>query len=167
MKSLRSLTASLLCALAALLAGCAQQPPAPASTTAAQAYWRGRLALRLETAEPTSYFASFELSGQARAGELLLSSPLGTTLAQLRWSPQVALLRNDGQTRAFESLDALATEATGTDIPIAALFQWLQGQAAAADGWQADLSQLNEGRLVARRAQPEPAAELRLILDPP
>jgi len=166
-KSLRSLTASLLCVLAALLAGCAQPPPAPASTPAAQAYWRGRLALRLETAEPTSYFASFELSGQARAGELLLSSPLGTTLAQLRWSPQAALLKSDGQTRAFDSLDALATEATGTAIPIAALFEWLQGRPAAADGWQADLSQLGEGRLVARRAAPAPAAELRLILDQP
>ena len=165
---LRILAAGLLSTLGALLAGCAQPALTPPSDApAAQAYWRGRLALRVETPEPTSYFANFELSGQARAGELLLVSPLGTTLAQLRWSPQVALLRNDGQTRAFESLDALATEATGTDIPIAALFLWLQGQAAAADGWQADLSQLNEGRLVARRAQPEPAAELRLILDPP
>jgi len=165
---LRVLAGGLLSTLAALLAGCAQ--PAlkpPAESPVAQAHWRGRLALRVETPEPTSYFASFELSGQARAGELLLFSPLGTTLAQLRWSPQAALLRNDGQTRAFDSLDALAAEATGTAIPIAALFQWLQGQPVAADGWQADLSQLGEGRLLARRAQPEPAAELRLILDPP
>jgi len=165
---LRVLAAGLLSTLAALLAGCAQPAVAPPADAAArQAYWRGRLALRVETPEPTSYFASFELSGQARAGELRLFSPLGTTLAQLRWSPQAALLRNDGETRAFDSLDALATEATGTAIPIAALFQWLQGQPAAADGWQADLSQLGDGRLVARRAQPEPAAELRLILDPP
>lgn len=165
---LRVLAAGLLSTLAALLTGCAQPALAPpAGATAAQAYWRGRLALRVETPEPTSYFASFELSGQARAGELLLFSPLGTTLAQLRWSPHAALLRNDGETRAFDSLDALAAEATGTAIPIAALFQWLQGQPVAADGWQADLSQLGEGRLVARRAQPEPAAELRLILDQP
>lgn len=165
---LRVLAGGLLSTLAVLLAGCAQpalKPPADAP--AAQAHWRGRLALRVETPEPTSYFASFELSGQARAGELLLFSPLGTTLAQLRWSPQAALLRNDGQTRAFDSLDALAAEATGTAIPIAALFQWLQGQPVTADGWQADLSLLGEGRLLARRAQPEPAAELRLILDQP
>jgi outer membrane lipoprotein LolB len=122
--------------------------------------------LRVETAEPTSFFASFELSGQAQAGELTLSSPMGTTLAQLRWSPQYALLRSDGRTRAFDSLEALAIEATGTDIPIPALFQWLRGQPANADGWLADLSQLPDGRLLARRTQPAPAAELRLILEP-
>ncbi len=165
---LRLLSAGLLGGLLLLLAGCASPPPAPpAGGGPAPAYWRGRLALRLDTAEPTSYFASFELSGQAQAGELLLSTPLGTTLARLRWDPQLALLTSDGRTRAFDSLDALATEATGTAIPIAALFQWLQGQPAAADGWQVDLSLLGEGRLLARRAQPAPAAELRLILEQP
>lgn len=169
MKSLlRILAASLLCALAALLSGCAQpelRPPATDGPT--QTYWRGRLALKVDNSpEPTSFFANFELSGQPRAGELMLSTPLGTTLAQLRWSPQQALLRNNGQTRAFDSLDALATEATGTAIPIAALFEWLQGRPAAADGWLADLTQLEAGRLVARRSQPAPAAELRLIIEP-
>jgi outer membrane lipoprotein LolB len=33
-------------------------------------------------------------------------------------------------------------------------------------GWHADLSQLPEGRLLARRTNPGPAAELRLILEP-
>lgn len=154
--------------LAALgLAGCAQPVRRPPAEGAAGGYWRGRLALRVEDrAEPTSFFANFELSGAAEAGELLLSSPLGTTLAQLQWSPRMALLRNNGRTRSFDSLDALAVEATGTDIPIAALFEWLQGRAAAADGWQADLTQLEAGRLLARRQQPAPAAELRLILEP-
>jgi outer membrane lipoprotein LolB len=163
----RLLVAALLGALGAVLAGCATPPPASPAGVQPAAYWRGRLALRVETPEPTSYFANFELSGQAEAGELLLSTPLGTTLAQLRWSPRIALLRSDGQTRAFDSLDALAAEATGTAIPIAALFQWLQGQPAQADGWRADLSQLDEGRLAARREQPAPAAELRLILERP
>jgi len=34
-----------------------------------------------------------------------------------------------------------------------------------AAGWSADLSQLESGRLTARRTQPLPAAELRLILE--
>lgn len=161
----RSLTACLACALALVMAGCAHPVAAP-STRQAGNYWHGRLALRVDTAEPTSFFASFELSGQADAGELTLSSPMGTTLAQLRWSPQFAILRSDGRTRAFNSLDALAIEATGTDIPIPALFEWLRGQPAAADGWLADLSQLAEGRLLAQRTLPAPAAELRLILEP-
>jgi len=158
----------LACTLATVLAGCAQPLVRPVAVdNQPQTFWRGRLALRVENSpEPTSFFASFELSGQPGAGELMLSTPLGTTLAQLRWSPQQALLRDNGQTRAFDSLDALATEATGTAIPIAALFEWLQGRPAAADGWLADLSQLEAGRLVARRSQPAPAAELRLIIEP-
>lgn len=127
--------------------------------------WRGRLALRVESEPPQSFFAGFELSGHAGQGELRLFSPLGTTLADLRWSPQSATLSNNGETRQFESLDALATQATGTAIPIAALFQWLAGVQTGADGWSADLSQLDDGRLTARRTQPAPAAELRLILE--
>jgi outer membrane lipoprotein LolB len=162
---MRRFLAALLLAAPLLLSGCASPPPAPASADAGD-YWRGRLALRIDTAETSSFFASFELSGHPGAGELLLSSPLGSTLAQLRWNPQQALLRSNGETRAFDSLEALATEATGTAIPIAALFAWLRGQPMAADGWQADLSQLEQGRLLARRTQPAPAAELRLILEP-
>ncbi|MCZ8252383.1 MAG: lipoprotein insertase outer membrane protein LolB [Hylemonella sp.] len=161
----RRLNAALASLATLWLAGCAQ--PVLRTQDASRGYWRGRLALRIDALpEPTSFFANFELSGAADAGELLLSSPIGTTLAQLRWSPQSALLRNNGQTRAFDSLDALAVEATGTAIPIAALFEWLQGRDALADGWQADLTQLPAGRLLARRAQPTPVAELRLILEP-
>jgi outer membrane lipoprotein LolB len=128
--------------------------------------WRGRLALRIDSPDQPSFFASFELTGHARAGELLLSGPLGNIMASLRWTPQAAFLRNNGETRQFDSLDALATEATGTAIPIAALFEWLDGRDAAAEGWQADLSQLAQGRLLARRTHPGPVAELRLILEP-
>ena len=155
-----------------LLAGCAQPPktedsPRGPDTRALEvAYWRGRLALRVESAETNSFFANFELSGSAHAGELRLSSPLGTTVAHLQWDPRQALLRSNGQARTFDNLDALAIEATGTAIPIAALFQWLRGQAATADGWVVDLTRLDTGRLLARRQEPAPAAELRLVLEP-
>jgi outer membrane lipoprotein LolB len=164
---LRLAAATLFAALILLLGGCAQTPLRASVASSGDTYWHGRLALRVDTLQPTSYYADFELSGQAREGELRLTTPLGTTLAQLRWNPQQALLIRSGETRTFETLDALATEATGTAIPVAALFQWLRGQPAAADGWQADQSMLSEGRLIARRQQPEPAAELRLILDQP
>ena len=148
------------------VAGCAQQPLAKVPGSPEAAAWRGRLALRIDSPEQPSFYASFELTGHARAGELLLSSPLGNVVASLRWTPQAAFLRNNGETRQFDSLDALATEATGTAIPIAALFQWLDGQPAASAGWQADLSELAQGRLTARRTHPGPVAELRLILEP-
>lgn len=162
---MRRFLAPLLLAVPLLISGCASPPPAPISDAPGD-YWRGRLALRIDAAEVSSFFASFELSGRPGAGELLLSSPLGSTLAQLRWNPQQALLRSNGETRAFGSLEALAAEATGTAIPIAALFAWLKGQPAAAEGWQVDLSQLDQGRLLARRTLPAPSAELRLILEP-
>jgi outer membrane lipoprotein LolB len=152
--------------LMALLAGCAQPPLASPPQETNATVWRGRLALRVDSEPPQSFFAAFELRGQASAGELQLFSPLGSTLARLQWSPHSASLHNNGETRQFESLDALATQATGAAIPIAALFAWLAGQPVPSEGWQADLTQLAEGRLLARRSMPAPASELRLILEP-
>jgi outer membrane lipoprotein LolB len=162
---LRAPMGALLLALL-MLAGCAQ-PPLPRTSGNPEApVWRGRLALRIDNAESRSFFAGFELSGNARTGELSFFNPVGSTVADLLWTPHSALLRNDGQTRQFNSLDALITEATGTSLPIAAMFEWLDGRNTEAAGWQADLSQLAQGRLLARRTQPVPAAELRLILEP-
>lgn len=149
-----------------LIAGCAQPPLAKGPDDLQNPVWRGRLALRVESEPPQSFSAGFELSGHARNGGLLLFSPLGTTLASLSWSPQAATLRNNGEVRQFDSLDALAEQATGTALPIGALFQWLAGEEATAAGWEADLSQLKDGRLFARRSHPAPPAELRLILEP-
>lgn len=148
------------------LAGCAQPPLTPNQPDAEHPVWRGRLALRVDSEPPQSFAAGFELAGNAHAGELTLSSPFGNTIAVMRWTPQVATLRSNGETRRFESLDALATQATGTALPIAALFQWLAGQDAITDGWQADLARLGEGRLLARRTRPEPLTELLLIFEP-
>jgi outer membrane lipoprotein LolB len=149
-----------------LLAGCAQPPLASAPQETDAPVWRGRLALRVDSEPPQSFFAAFELRGQAHAGELQLFSPLGSTLARLQWSPGSARLHNNGETRQFDSLDALATQATGAAIPLAALFAWLAGQPVRSEGWEADLTQLNEGRLLARRSTPAPTSELRLILEP-
>lgn len=165
MKLWRQTAAGLLLIAIFFIAGCAQIPRAEGPETTETTFWRGRLALRVESEPPQSFFAGFELSGNAGQGELRLFSPLGTTLADLRWSPQSATLTNNGETRQFESLDALATQATGSAIPIAALFQWLAGTQTSATDWEADLSQLDAGRLSARRTQPAPATELRLILE--
>lgn len=165
MKLLRRTAAGLLLIAIFLIAGCAQIPRVESPNGIESQLWRGRLGLRVESDPPQSFSAGFELSGDADQGALRLFSPLGTTLADLRWSPQSATLSNNGETRQFESLDALATQATGTAIPIAALFQWLTGVQTSTAGWNADLSQLESGRLMARRTQPLPTAELRLILE--
>jgi outer membrane lipoprotein LolB len=96
----------------------------------------------------------------------VLYGPLGSTAAHLNWAPDAATLRSNGSVRNFNSLNELAQQATGTDLPIAALFDWLAGRDVPVPGWEADLSQLGQGRLTARRLQPEPTSELRLILEP-
>ena len=48
-----------------------------------------------------------------------------------------------------------------------AMFDWLEGKATSSPGWQADLSALNQGTLVAKRVSPEPLVVLRIKLDTP
>jgi outer membrane lipoprotein LolB len=152
-------------ALVALATGCAQAPKSPPAEAGA-AFWSGRLALQVEADPPQYSSASFELKGSAERGELSLFTPLGGTLAVMAWSPGSATLRDSSQqTRNFASLDALVAEATGTPVPVAALFDWLAGQATAVPGWQPDLSQLASGRLTARRSAPLPPVQLRVILE--
>ncbi|WP_326536395.1 outer membrane lipoprotein LolB [Pseudorhodoferax sp.] len=155
----------LLLALAASLSACALPPRAPAA--AGEPYWNGRLALQVDGDKPQSFSAGFELRGTPQAGELSLYSPLGATLAQLRWAPGTAELQADGRRRQYPSIDALTEDATGTALPLPALFAWLDGRAAEVPGWQADLSRIADGRLVARRSMPLPTAELRIVLQQP
>ncbi len=115
--------------------------------------------------QPQSFSASFELTGNAQAGSLLLFSPLGTTVAELSWSLQTASMRASGETRSFGSLSDMLKQATGTEIPVASLFAWLAGDNITAPGWQVDLTQHAVGRVVARRSDPVPAVELRLVLE--
>ncbi|MEZ0306818.1 MAG: outer membrane lipoprotein LolB, partial [Ramlibacter sp.] len=131
--------------LAALATGCASPPRATAPAGGTDGPWSGRLALQVEGNQSQSFSAGFELKGSAATGELTLLSPLGGTVAQLAWTPRSATLRNGGQAREFESVDALVVQATGSAIPIAALFDWLRGTNTPVPGWQADLSQLAQG----------------------
>jgi outer membrane lipoprotein LolB len=157
--------AACLLAGALLLGGCATAPK-PAGPADAQAGpWSGRLALQVEDNQSQSFSAGFQLSGSAAAGELALFNPLGGTLAVLAWGPGTATLRSNGQTREFDSVDALLAHATGSAIPVAALFDWLRGTNTPVPGWQADLSLLGQGRLRAQRQQPPPPADLRVVLD--
>ena len=155
--------------VAFFLAGCAIPTRASLPNQPEASVWRGRLAVRVESdqpqAQPQSFAAGFELSGSALTGELTLFTPLGTTITALSWSPQTALMRTQGDIRYFESLDALIKQAVGTEIPVAALFAWLAGDNPTVAGWHADLSQHAKGRITARRMEPGPLAELRVVLE--
>lgn len=152
-----------------LIAGCALSTGPASQLPLNSQLWHGRLAVRIESdqalTEPTSFSAEFELTGNPAAGELTIYTPIGSTAATLSWSPQVAVMRSNGNTRSFESLDALLKQAVGTDIPVVALFAWLAGDNLNAAGWNADLSQHANGRITARRTTPAPVTELRLVID--
>ena len=152
-----------VCGLSLLtLAGCATPRPQPADTSA---FWTGRLALQLQSTPPQNWSASFELQGSAEQGQMVLLSPIGTTLARLSWTPQAAWLEQGQDKTESSNLQSLSQRLTGTELPIAALFEWLAGKTTQAAGWQADLSAHAQGRLTARRDTPEPKAVLRIVLD--
>lgn len=147
-----------------LIAGCAHRISANADFPA-EAQWNGRLAIKVQTEPPQAFSADFELGGSPQSGLLVFFTPLGTTAARLQWAPGVATLVADGETRQFDSLTALAQQATGAELPVRALFDWLNGQATEVPGWTVDLSRLQQGRLQAARAAAAlPAVELRIVL---
>jgi outer membrane lipoprotein LolB len=140
----------------------------------------GRLTLRVDEfgmQPPRALSAAFDLRGDARAGTLGLSTPLGTMLALARWSPNEVVLTTPKGERAFASLDELTREALGESIPVAAWFDWLSGRpwpgaqsAPAATGfsqlgWSVDLSRFDEGSVVATRSEPAPTVTARIRLD--
>lgn len=167
---------------AALLAGCAQFRP-PGGQPPPTDRFEGRLAVQIDGDSDRSFSAGFELQGDADRGELRLNGPLGTGAAQARWAPSLgAELQSGGQTRYFTDLDALATEALGEPVPLAALFDWLRGRAWSARpsgsrgdggpgfdqlGWRIDTSRQADGLLVARRLTPLPMVTVRVRLDAP
>ncbi len=145
-----------------LAAGCTTPRITPMD---ANAYWSGRMAIQVLKDPPESLSSGFELQGSAQAGEMVLLSPIGTTLARLEWTPQGARLTQGQQQVDSPSLQRLGSRLTGTELPIAALFEWLAGRPVEASGWQVDLSAHALGRISAERREPSPGAVLRIALD--
>ena len=172
--------------LAALLQACVSHPPPLPGHV-----YAGRLAVRTDSAPnlpARSMSGQFELSGNASSGQLILTSPIGTTVARARWSDPVGAqgapsrieLEADGGTTHYATLEDMMQRAIGDQLPLAAMFDWLGGHpwpAAPAQrgadgksfdqlGWHVDLSQLADNQLIdAQRAQPVPALHVRVKLD--
>lgn len=167
---------------ASLLSACAsvgQRAPAGAETIS------GKLSVRVDASVNSaarSESGNFELKGTPDEGQLNLSSPLGTVLAQARWSGRQAWLTTPQGETAYPDLEALTHEMLGERLPVAALFDWLRGkpwtgavsQANAPTagpgfaqlGWAVDLARFDEGWVVARRNQ-APAVTVRARVDKP
>ncbi|MDI1236972.1 MAG: lipoprotein insertase outer membrane protein LolB [Polaromonas sp.] len=163
---LTALLASLLLATS-FIAGCASTPRAASQNDEKRSFWSGRISLQVQSEPPQAFFAGFELKGNPTQGELTLNSPLGNSLAVLRWSPQEAVLDSGNQVQRFATVDELLEKATGAAVPLPALFDWLDGKSTVADGWNADLSQQAEGRISASRTMPQPRSDLRIVLAAP
>ena len=166
LRRLAALLASLLFTTF-FIAGCASPPRATGQNDEKKSFWAGRISLQVQSEPPQAFFAGFELKGNPAQGELTLNSPLGNSLAVLRWSPQEAVLDSGNQIQRFATVDELIEKATGAAVPLPALFDWLDGKNTTADGWNADLSQQAEGRISASRTMPQPRSDLRIVLAAP
>ncbi len=174
---------ALVLAGAGLLGGCATtQPPAPLSGEAGRARV-GRLAVQVAGDSARSFSAAFELEGSAAQGQLTLFSPIGLPLGRAQWRPGEVQLDSGAQTQHFDHLDTMMEALVGEALPLAALFDWLEGRPwpdeasrplAEADGpgfrqlgWKVSTGRLADGLLVAERRLPEPTLTVRIRLDTP
>lgn len=155
-------------AISSALMGCATPNQALKTQRTAQSLqpeWQGRISVLVQSEPVSSMSAGFLLRGNAEQGELDLYSPIGTTIGALQWSPRSVQLLQGNTPQRFDSLVELTEQTTGAALPIEAIFSWLQGQSIPAQGWQADMSNLQQGILTARRVSPLPEVSLRIKLD--
>ncbi len=117
-------------------------------------------------AQEQSFSASFQLQGAPEQGQLDVFNPFGSQIARLQWTPGHAALQQGEHVRHSDSLQELLRLSLGTELPVQALFSWLQGQPMTAQGWQVDLSRHAQGRITAQRISPPPQATLRVVLQP-
>ena len=143
-----------------VLCACSHAPPPPR-----EGLWQGRISLTVHQEPPQSLSAEFELEGDATQGELTLFSPLGQVGLSLRWSPAGAQWQQNGQTRHFANFADMTQTAIGTEIPLAALFEWLAGRDLPVAGWQMERS-ATAGAWSARRTHPQPAVTLKIAARP-
>lgn len=167
--------------LALCLSACANLAPKPApALNEGDVRLSGRLSVQVagSSGRASGGNAGFELTGSPAAGQLELSTPLGSLVARASWREGDVLLQTPDSERTFATLDDLTRELLGEAIPVAALFDWLRGrpwpQAPSQDlnpgtgfeqlGWRIDLSKQSEGLILAHRPS-EPAVTLRARIE--
>ena len=84
----------------------------------------------------------------------------------MEWTAQSARLVLGSKVQEASSLESLVFQLTGTQLPTAALIDWLSGKPSPAEGWNVDVSEWHLRRLVLERVQPAPRTVLRLAFEP-
>ena len=173
----------MLCTGSLLLMGCstpattnapasapptAAPSPAPLPAPPAPTAWSGRMSLTVQQdhSQQTHIHISFELEGNAEAGQLQVEGPFGSAAIVLRWRPGQAVLSQGEKSYRFPSLADLIQRSIGTDLPVEAVFAWLRNETVEVPGWQVESKPSQGGPLVARRYEPWPRLELRMVLQP-
>lgn len=177
-------TCTAVLGVACFLTACASGPYAPktftptpnsAATTqvvevqaevTAPAFKAGRFSLQVDSQPPQSFISSFDLTGGWPNGVLNIYNPLGMQMARVEWTAQSSRLAMGSQVREAASLESLILQLTGTQLPTAALIDWLGGKPSPAEGWNVDVSEWHLRRLVLERVQPAPRTVLRLAFEP-
>lgn len=161
-------------AAALLLAGCSSLPKAPPAVDSLS----GRLSVRVDDEPPRSVSATFELRGDAQAGELDLTSPLGSIMARASWAPGRVELETPDRRARYSDLDTMSRDALGETLPLSALFDWLRGRpwpGAASEpipgeagftqlGWTVRLARFTDGWVDAHRPL-DPPVTVRARID--
>jgi outer membrane lipoprotein LolB len=130
---------TLAACAAALLAGCASAPP-PSSEPVApyreQIELSGRLSVNYQRDGKTESLAGrFSWRQSGAQTDVVLTSPLGQTVAQISVTPGLASLTQGGQApRVAADIDSLSAQALGWPLPVSGLRDWLQGYAIDASG---------------------------------
>jgi outer membrane lipoprotein LolB len=171
-----------LAALALLLSACASLAPRKLALSEGDIRLSGRLVVQVAgdsagTAQGGN--ALFELSGKPEAGQLELSTPLGSLVARAYWQDGDVRLQTPREERRFEDMDALTRELLGEAIPVSALFYWLRGEpwperpsqrlssgqeGFEQFGWVVDTSRFADGIILANRAA-APSISLRARIE--
>lgn len=184
----------LCAALTLLLTGCAQLPGfGPGVTPATLALQPPPESFRLEgrvsvKAGEESFSGGLSWRREAGGEELLLSTPLGQGVAELRGDPDgVTLTDAKGKVYRAPDADALVRQALGLELPLRGLAWWVMGHPRPGAAYRAEPDEAGRlgvleqdewriefnryalqgkatlpGKLVARRGE---ALEVRLVVD--
>ncbi|MDE2400381.1 MAG: hypothetical protein KGL90_01775 [Burkholderiales bacterium] len=180
---------------AALLSACASgparlpepstdAPDAAASPPVLSLALQGQLNIKLQAfqdQDAKGINLGFFFNGTQNTGQLDLMTPMGSQVAQVRWTQAGAWVRDTQGEHYFATLGDLSEQVLGERLPLASLMHWVRGlpdpalplatqttdQSFDQSGWHIDTQEVAIGRLNAQRpaTQHQRGITMRVRLD--